>query len=205
MNAWLNRVNGVLWVGYPGQEGGTAIADILFGNVNPSGKLPMTFERLETDNPTYNYYNATNKRVEFKEGIYVGYRGFEKNKKTPLFPFGFGLSYTTFEVSDLQATPTEATVTVTNTGNRAGSEVVQVYVGPTDQSVIDRPAKELRGFAKVALQPGESKTVTIALDDHAYSYFDVTTHAFRQLPGTYNVFAGTSSADLPLTAQVTVE
>ena len=206
MNAWLNQVKGVLWVGYPGQEGGTAIADIIFGNVNPSGKLPQTFERFEADNPTYNYYNATNKRVQFKEGIYVGYRGFEKNKKTPLFPFGFGLSYTTFELSDLQATSSEATVTVRNTGQRAGSEVVQIYVSPTDNNAtIDRPAKELRGFAKVALQPGESKTVTIPLDNHAYSYFDVTTHAFRQLPGTYRILAGTSSADLPLQAEVIVE
>ena len=171
-----------------------------------SGKLPQTFERFEADNPTYNYYNATNKRVQFKEGIYVGYRGFEKNKKTPLFPFGFGLSYTTFELSDLQATSSEATVTVRNTGQRAGSEVVQIYVSPTDNNAtIDRPAKELRGFAKVALQHGESKTVTIPLDNHAYSYFDITTHAFRQLPGTYRILAGTSSADLPLQAEVVVE
>ncbi len=206
MNAWLNKVNGLLWVGYPGQEGGTAIADILFGNVNPSGKLPQTFERYESDNPTYNYYNATNKQVQFKEGIYVGYRGFQKNRKTPLFPFGFGLSYTTFEISDLQATSSEATVTVSNTGQRAGSEVVQIYVGPDENGqLIDRPAKELRGFAKVALQPGESKTVTIPLDDHAYSFFDVDIHAFRQLPGTYNIFAGTSSADLPLSTQIVVE
>ena len=206
MNSWLNQVKGVLWAGYPGQEGGTAIADILFGNVNPSGKLPMTFERLETDNPTYNYYKATNRKVEFKEGIYVGYRGFEKNKKTPLFPFGFGLSYTTFEVSDLQATPTEATVTVTNTGDRAGAEVVQIYVGPTDTAnPIDRPVKELRGFTKVNLQPGESKTVTIPLDDHAYSYYDALSQSFRQVPGTYNIFAGTSYADLPLQTQISVE
>ena len=206
MTSWLGSVKGVLWAGYPGQEGGTALADIIFGNVNPSGKLPQTFERFETDNPTYNYYNATNKRVQFKEGIYVGYRGFQKNNKTPLFPFGFGLSYTTFELSDLQATPSEATVTVRNTGRRTGSEVVQIYVSPTDNNAtIDRPAKELRGFAKVSLQPGESKTVTIPLDDHAYSYFDVTTHAFRQLSGIYNIFAGTSSADLPLQAQVSVE
>ena len=144
--------------------------------------------------------------MQFKEGIYVGYRGFQKNRKTPLFPFGFGLSYTTFEISDLQATSSEATVTVRNTGQRAGSEVVQIYVGPDENGqLIDRPAKELRGFAKVALQPGESKTVTIPLDDHAYSFFDVDIHAFRQLPGTYNIFAGTSSADLPLSTQIVVE
>lgn len=206
MNAWLNNVKGVLWAGYPGQEGGTALADILFGNVNPSGKLPQTFERLESDNPTYNYYRATNKKVEFKEGIFVGYRGFQKNNKTPLFPFGFGLSYTTFEVSDLTATPTTATVTVKNTGDRAGSEVVQIYVGPTDTAnPVARPAKELRGFAKVSLQPGESKTVTIALDDHSYSYYNILDQRFQQVPGTYNVFAGTSSEDLPLSTQITIE
>ena len=204
MNAWIGNVKGVIWAAYPGQEGGTALADIIFGDVNPSGKLPMTFERLEADNPTYNYYNAVNKRVSFKEGIYVGYRGFEKNKKTPLFPFGFGLSYTTFELSNLSATPTAATVTVKNTGTRAGSEVVQVYVGPTDNSAIDRPAKELRGFAKVSLQPGESKTIEIPLDDHAYSYFNTATHSFVQLPGTYTIFAGTSYADLPLKTEVSV-
>ncbi|MBO4487854.1 MAG: glycoside hydrolase family 3 C-terminal domain-containing protein [Bacteroidaceae bacterium] len=214
MTSWLSNVKGILWAGYPGQEGGTALADIIFGNVNPSGKLPMTFERLETDNPTYNYYNATNRRVQFKEGIYVGYRGYQKNNKVPLFPFGFGLSYTTFEVSDLQANPTSATVTVKNTGSRAGSEVVQVYIGPAQggakesgngQWSIDRPARELRGFAKVSLQPGESKTIEIPIDDHAYSYFDVSTHSFQQLPGTYKVFAGTSSGSLPLQTTVTVD
>ncbi|MBP5361302.1 MAG: fibronectin type III-like domain-contianing protein, partial [Bacteroidaceae bacterium] len=180
--------------------------DILFGNVNPSGKLPQTFERLESDNPTYNYYRATNKKVEFKEGIFVGYRGFQKNNKTPLFPFGFGLSYSTFEVSDLTATPTTATVTVKNTGDRVGSEVVQIYVGPTDTAnPVARPAKELRGFAKVSLQPGESKTVTIALDDHSYSYYNILDQRFQQVPGTYNVFAGTSSEDLPLSTQITIE
>ena len=205
MNSWMYNVESILWAGYPGQEGGTALADIIFGNVNPSGKLPMTFERLESDSPTYTTYKATNKRVQFKEGIYVGYRGFQKNGKEPLFPFGFGMSYTTFEVSDLQATSTTATVTVRNTGTRAGSEVVQIYIGPTSQEEIDRPAKELRGFAKVSLEPGESKTVEIPIDDHAYSFFDVDIHAFRQLPGTYNIFAGTSSEDLPLSTQITIE
>lgn len=205
MTSWINSVKGVIWAAYPGQEGGTALADIIFGNVNPSGRLPMTFERLESDNPTYNNYRAVNNHVSFKEGIYVGYRGFEKNKKTPLFPFGYGLSYTTFELSNLSATPTAATVTVRNTGARAGSEVVQIYVGPNDNnSVIDRPAKELRGFAKVSLRPGESKTVEIPLDDHAYSYFNTTTHSFVQLPGTYTVFAGTNYSDLPLQTEVTV-
>ena len=204
MRAWVDKVSGIVWAGYPGQEGGTAIARVLFGDVNPSGRLPMTFERQESDGPSYNYYNASNRRVVFKEGIYMGYRGFEKNKKTPLFPFGFGLSYTTFELSDLKVTPASATVTVTNTGDRAGAEVVQIYVGPNSQAVIDRPAKELRGFTKVSLQPGESKTVEIAIDDHAYSFFNVATHAFQQVPGDYTVWAGTSSAALPLQATVTV-
>ena len=204
MRAWVDKVSGIVWAGYPGQEGGTAIARVLFGDVNPSGRLPMTFERQESDGPSYNYYNASNRRVVFKEGIYMGYRAFEKNKKTPLFPFGFGLSYTTFELSDLKVTPASATVTVTNTGDRAGAEVVQIYVGPNSQAVIDRPAKELRGFTKVSLQPGESKTVEIAIDDHAYSFFNVATHAFQQVPGDYTVWAGTSSAALPLQATVTV-
>lgn len=204
MNSWIDMVKGVIWAAYPGQEGGTALADIIFGNVNPSGKLPMTFERLETDNPTYYYYNATNRRVNLKEGIFVGYRGYQKNNKTPLFPFGYGLSYTTFELSDLKATPNVATVTVTNTGSRLGSEVVQIYVGPAEQSEVERPAKELRGFAKVNLQPGESKTIEIPLDNYAYSYFDTNIHAFRQLAGVYNIYAGTSSADLPLQSQVSI-
>lgn len=205
MHTWFRNADGIVWAAYPGQEGGTAIADMLFGDINPSGKLPVTFEILETDNPTYNYYKATGGRVKFGEGLYVGYRGFQKNNKMPLYPFGFGLSYTTFALSNLQATSQEATVAVTNTGSRAGAEVVQIYTGPAETGLIDRPAKTLRGFAKVYLQPGESKTVSIQLDDQAYSYYNVKTSSFEQIAGTYNIYAGNSSANLPLQTQVTIQ
>lgn len=202
---YKDRIPSILWSSYPGQEGGKAVSDILFGKVNPSGKLPMTFELNETDGPSYNYYKDTNKRISFKEGIYVGYRGFQKNNIQPLFPFGYGLSYTTFELSDLKATSTEATITVKNTGSCRGAEVVQIYVGPAEEGTIDRPAKELRGFEKVWLNPGESKTITIAIDDHAYSYFDVNQNKFRQLSGKYYIFAGNSSTNLPLQTTINIK
>ena len=175
MRAWVDKVSGIVWAGYPGQEGGTAIARVLFGDVNPSGRLPMTFERQESDGPSYNYYNASNRRVVFKEGIYMGYRGFEKNKSKKL-PVNSNIIHNDLNISGVKQ----------------------------DVNSVDERPKELRGFTKVSLQPGESKTVEIAIDDHAYSFFNVATHAFQQVPGDYTVWAGTSSAALPLQATVTV-
>src|SRR6185295_13918737 len=154
MNAWLNRVPGLVQAWYPGQEGGTALAEILFGDINPSGRLPVTFERRWEDNPVHDSYypESGTKKVVYKEGIFVGYRGYEHDGTKPLFPFGFGLSYTTFTLSHLTvkdaSTPTSANYVVsfdvTNTGKRAGAEVAQVYVSDTGTSVA-RPPKELKG------------------------------------------------------------
>jgi beta-glucosidase len=157
MNAWLDRVPALVQAWYPGQEGGTALSEILFGDVNPSGRLPVTFERRWEDNPTYNsYYPETGtKRILYKEGVFVGYRGYEHNRTRPLFPFGFGLSYTSFTYSNLSIKPMsnsesgphyEVSFEVKNTGTREGSDVAQVYVGDTDAKV-PRPAKELKGFS----------------------------------------------------------
>ncbi len=210
--AWLADVPVWLQTWYGGQDGGQPLAQILFGDVNPSGHLPVTFERNPEDNPTFhNYYpEEGSKKVVYKEGIFVGYRGYEKNKTTPLFPFGFGLSYTTFKFANLAVTPASdraaATVTfdVTNTGARAGAEVAQVYVGE-DHPKVDRPEHELKGFERVDLQPGETKHVTIELDPRAFSYFDTHANAWSIGSDGFTISVGDSVASLPLRAELHVK
>jgi beta-glucosidase len=215
MTEWLDQTPALLQAWYPGQEGGTALAEILFGDVNPSGKLPVTFERRLQDNPTYgNYYpNADDNRVRYAEGVFVGYRGYERNGTQPQFAFGHGLSYTTFVYRDLQvkARPAaartgadvlyDATFTITNTGKRAGAAVPQVYVAERHPQVA-RPPKELKGFAKLMLQPGESRSVTVPLDGRAFSYYDVQTRKWRAHAGDFSILIGSSSAQIELEAQV---
>ena len=213
MSGWVERVPAVLQAWFPGQEGGTALAEILLGDVNPSGRLPVTFERRWEDNPVHaSYYPAsdTSKRVEYKEGVFVGYRGYEKNNTKPLFPFGHGLSYTTFKYDNLKVTPVPGTVTdapdgphfevsfdVKNTGNREGSDVAQVYVSDTHASV-PRPPKELKGFSKVTLRPGESRRVTLLLDWRAFSYYDAAAKHWRADPGDFGILVGRSSEQIEL-------
>jgi beta-glucosidase len=200
---WLDKVAGVIQAWYPGQECGNAIADVLFGDVNPSGRLPQTFPVRLEDNPAYINYPGENGRVRYGEGIFVGYRYYEKKKVAPLFPFGFGLSYTTFRYDNLQlSTDTLAPderltvqVDVTNTGNVAGQEVVQLYVRDSAARVA-RPEKELKGFAKVALQPGETQTVTLHLDREALAYWDDAQHAWVAEAGEFEVLIGSSSQDI---------
>src|SRR5262249_53190289 len=158
-------------------------AEIVFGAINPSGRLPVSFERQEKDNPAYDSYYPQDggKRVVYKEGVFLGYRGYEHNNTKPLFPFGYGLSYTTFAYRNLKVQKVEpgeekhARVRVefdlTNTGKREGAEVAQVYVGDP-HSKAPRPPKELKNFAKAGLQPGETRHVTLMLDDRAFSYYD---------------------------------
>jgi beta-glucosidase len=211
MNGWLEGVPALLQAWYPGQEGGTAIAEILFGDVNPSGRLPATFERRFEDNPTAaNYYPqpGTN-RVLYKEGVFVGYRGYEKNGTPPLFPFGHGLSYTTYEYKDLKVvsrpaavktgreTLYEVTFTVTNTGQRTGAAVPQVYVAD-GHSRIPRPPKELKGFAKILLQPGETQAVALPLDARAFAYYHAQSKRWRAEAGTFGILVGSSSAQIAL-------
>jgi beta-glucosidase len=200
---WLNSVPALLHTWYPGQEGGTALAKILFGEVNPSGHLPATFEKRWEDNPVHDsYYPATGtKKIEYKEGVFVGYRGYEHNKVQPQFPFGFGMSYTTFKYANLQATPVQVSFDVTNTGKREGSAVPQVYIGDT-QAAMPRPIKELKGFAKVNLKPGETRHVTIPLNERSFQYYDVNAKQWKASSGAYEVMVGSSSADIVLKSTI---
>ena len=208
---WLENVSGYLQAWYAGQEGGTAIAEILFGDVNPSGRLPATFERKLDDNPSYaSYYPAPGTLdVTYEEGIFVGYRGYDEYGIEPLYPFGFGLSYTTFGYDGLAVSPSETSdgrVTVsfdvTNTGKRPGSDVAQLYVADT-HSDIARPPRELKGFAKVSLAPGETQRVTIELDRRSFAYYDVEQNDWQVAPGEFRLLIGRSSRDIVLEGTVT--
>jgi beta-glucosidase len=206
MDNWLPGTSAYLHAWYPGMEGGTAIAEILFGEVNPSGKLPMTFANSHEDYPSHTIGEFPgNKTVDYTEDIYVGYRYFDTHEKQVTFPFGFGLSYTTFEFSDLKVTQQENKVmvqcTVTNTGDREGAEVVQVYIHPKDPSV-DRPVRELKGFEKVVLAAGATATVVIELDETAFKYYHPEELKWVLDSGSYEVQVGNSSRDLKLNAEV---
>ncbi len=210
---WIDHVPGLIEMWYPGEQGGTALAEILFGVVNPSAHLPATFEKRWQDNPTYaNYYPvAGTVRVPYKEGIFVGYRGYEHNNVEPQFPFGFGLSYTTFKFSNLSVTPASASAVassgrtalytasfdITNTGSCAGAEVAQVYVGGANPKV-PRPTKELKGFTRVEVAAGETKHVTVLLDARAFAYYDVSGKHWQADSGAYTILVGDSSANTPL-------
>jgi len=210
---WLDHIPAYVELWYPGEQGGTALAEILFGAVNPSGHLPATFERRREDNPSFaSYYpEGDTNRVVYKDGVFVGYRGYEHNGVKPLFSFGYGLSYTTFKYANLSVVPStgspEALYTVsfdiTNTGDRAGADVAQVYVAD-DHSKIARPAKELKGFAKVMLQPGETRHVAINLDARAFAYFDPMAKQWHITPGTFGILVGRSSEEIILKGSVAV-
>ena len=211
-NGWLDRVPAVLESWYAGQEGGTALAELLLGEVSPSGHLPASFEKHAEDNPTYhNYYpDGDTNRVMYKEGIFVGYRGYEHNHVKPLFPFGFGLSYTTFKFADLKVLPgttgARVSFTVTNTGPVAGAEVAQVYISEM-QPRVPRPERELKGFERVVLAAGETKNVTVELDPRAFAFYDVAQKKWRVNPGKFGVEVGDSveSADLKGSLDVSAE
>lgn len=208
MNSWIDRVPALLQAWYPGQEGGTALAEVLFGEVNPSGRLPVTFERRWEDNPVHDSYYpepGTN-RILYKEGIFMGYRGYEHNQTKPLFPFGYGLSYTTFKYSNLVVKPVaggasrlsyEVSFEVQNTGRREGAEVAQVYIGEREAKV-ERPVKELKGFVKVYLRAGEKKRVSVMLNDRSFAYYDAQRKQWRVEAGTYDVLVGRSSEQIEL-------
>jgi len=211
MNSWVDHVPALFQAWFPGEEGGSAFAQILFGDFSPSGKLPMTFERRWEDNPAHDTYYPKNgdKKVAYTEGVFVGYRGYEKSGVKPQFPFGYGLSYTTFAYKNLSISPPSpsgevaAHFDVTNTGNRTGAEVAQVYVGDR-RSSVPRPTKELKGFAKVNLAPGETRQVTITLNRRAFAYYDVKKRDWTVEPGDFDVMVGRSSAQIELTGKVAV-
>lgn len=202
---WLEEVAAVLEAYYPGQEGGHALARVLLGEVNPSGKLPVTFPRRLEDSPAFINYPG-GKEVFYGERIYVGYRYYDQRNIEPLFPFGYGLSYTIFEYSNLQVPsqarmgePVAVTLTVRNTGAYAGKEVVQLYVHDR-QASLDRPPKELKGFIKVKLHPGESREVHFELDQRALSFYDPYQKRWVAEPGEFEVMVGSSSRDIRVQA-----
>ncbi|NOU37011.1 MAG: glycosyl hydrolase [Kiritimatiellaceae bacterium] len=216
---WLDSVKGLVHGYYLGQEYGAAMANVLSAKVTPSGKLPFTIEKFFADSPAYNYnlldgtpwwftkfptnIAARTVDVPYSEGVFVGYRWYEAKQRPVNFPFGFGLSYTTFTISNLQVSsenitrkkPVTVSVTVQNTGKIPGAEVVQLYVHD-EQSSVERPYRELKGFKKVFLQPGERKTVTMTLDWKALAFWDITTHDWLVEPGTFTLLAGNSSRNV---------
>lgn len=201
---WLDQCKAMVHGYLCGQAGASAILKVILGDVNPSGKLSETYPVSYDDVPSKPYFPAPERTVEYREGLYIGYRYFETAKVPVLFPFGYGLSYTTFAYSDLKVTDKKATFTLTNTGKVDGAEVAQLYVSAKNPSIY-RPAKELKGFQKVFLKAGESKTVTISLDDKAFRYFNVETNRFEIDGGTYDILIGASVADIKLSGAVTVK
>jgi beta-glucosidase len=215
-NAWLDRVPALLETWYGGQDAGRALGEILLGEVNPSGHLPASFERRAEDNPSFpNYYpEPGTKRVIYKEGIFVGYRGYEHNHVKPLFPFGYGLSYTTYKFANLVVSPESAganpqvdvTFDVTNTGSRKGVDVAQVYVSPQEpggeHAKVERPERELKDFERVSLEPGETKHVSVTLDARAFAYWSAGTKKWTIDPGKFTVHVGDSVEDTPLSGSV---
>ncbi|MHB8217283.1 MAG: beta-glucosidase [Candidatus Sulfotelmatobacter sp.] len=227
MTAWVDRIPALFQAWYPGQEGGTALAQLLFGEFNPSGRLPISIERRWEDNAVHDSYYPKHgeEKVEYTEGLFVGYRHFDKSGVKPLFPFGYGLSYTSFAYKNLTIAPASDSTSdaarsdtarskhdrlvtvgfdVTNTGTRGGAEVSQVYVGDRHAGV-PRPVKELKGFAKVELDPGQSKHVQVMLDRRAFSYYDVKNHKWTVAPGDFDIYVAHSSADIELTGKATVQ
>ena len=200
---WLKHCRTLVYGALGGQAGAGAMLDVLTGKVNPSGKLAETWVNAYADTPAKDNFAGPGRMVQYREGLYVGYRYYQTAGVPVAFPFGYGLSYTSFAYSNLQAASNGVTLTVTNTGKRAGAEIVQLYVAKPGAEVL-RPAQELKGFAKVQLQPGESKTVTIPLDDKAFRYWNTKTDSWEEEGGSYELRVGASSADIRLTAVVEV-
>ena len=209
---WIDDVRGVLYAYLGGEAVGTATLDLLFGDVNPSGKLAETFPRRLEDNPSYLYFFGDEQnKTEYREGVFVGYRYYDKKNMDVLFPFGYGLSYTTFEYSNLTLDKSEmkdtdtltVSVNVRNTGKVKGKEVVQLYVGMPESHTI-RPVKELRGFEKIELEPGEEKTVTFTLAKRAFAYYRTDISDWYVESGNYTIMAAKSSRDIACTATVNV-
>lgn len=218
MSRWIDRVRGVLHAFYPGQTGGQALAEIVFGDVNPSGKLPATFEKRAQDRGSFSSYfdEDGDDRVALTDGIFSGYRFFDQNGVEPRFAFGFGLSYTSFDLAELTLSAPRLSVAeltsggalgvsvrVTNTGARAGAEVVQVYVRDT-ASRLPRPPKELKGFARVALEPGASGLARVELGLSAFEYYDPEAHRWVLEPGEFEILVGTSAGDIRSRASLRV-
>jgi beta-glucosidase len=205
MENWIDNVNALVEAWYPGQEGAQAIAEVLSGTIDPSGKLPVTMPKRWEDCSAYGSYPGANGETEYSDGILVGYRHFDTKNIAVRYPFGYGLSYAKFSIGDVNVTPVpkstdnEYTVTasVENTGDVAGAEVVQVYVHDDSAKVL-RPTKELKAFAKVFLPPKEKKNVELHLNTSSFAYYDNVKHEWATSKGTYEILVGTSSRDLPI-------
>lgn len=206
-SGWADKADGILMAWYPGQEGGKAVAEVLTGKISPSGKLPISIENKWADNPVFNSYydnrKIPHKRVQYSEGIFVGYRGYDNSGIPPLYPFGFGLSYTEFKYNDsvtiekLSSDKICVKFSITNIGNYDAAEVSQIYVRDVKASV-PRPAKELKGYEKVFLKKGETKEFTVVLDKESFSYYDVDNKSFIMESGEFEIMIGSSSMNLPL-------
>jgi beta-glucosidase len=208
---WVKKVRAILDMWYPGQEGGRATADLLVGAAVPGGKLPVTFPAREADAPTATSplrYPGVNGQEDYSEGIFVGYRWYDQQRIAPLYPFGYGLSYTSFGYRHLRVLGAKEGVprvrfTVTNTGQRTGTEVAQVYVGRLPTS-LPTPVKQLAGVARVTLGPGESRTVTVSLDRLSLSYWDSQADRWVTPAGQVAVLVGSSSRNIQLRGTLTI-
>lgn len=209
---WIGKVKGILEGYLGGQALGGAIADLLFGDANPSGKLAETFPEVLSDNPSYLNFPGEGDKVEYKEGVFVGYRYYDAKNIEPLFPFGFGLSYTNFEYSKLSISKNEikdtdtvsVLVNVKNAGSIAGKEIVQLYIKDVESSMI-RPEKELKGFEKVELQPGEEKTVSFTLNNRSFAYYNVELKDWHVETGEFEILVGKSSREIVLQDNIFVQ
>ncbi|WP_037558434.1 beta-glucosidase family protein [Spirillospora albida] len=197
LTPWAGRVKGIVEAWYPGQQGGDALARVLYGDADPGGRLPVTFPAAEGDAPAAGnpaQYPGVNKTTTFSEGVLVGYRHYDRKGLTPAFPFGHGLSYTTFGYGGLKVSSTAVQVTVTNTGARTGTAVPQLYLGlPSPRAGVVQPPRQLKGYAKVTLAPGQSTRVTFPLTSRSFAYWDTASDAWRVAPGCHRVMVGTSS------------
>ena len=214
MDEWLDNVPALVEAWYPGMEGGRAIADVLFGDVNPSGKIPLTFPKRIEDSPAHKStktFPGENLQTHYEEGIYVGYRYFEKNNVEPLFPFGFGLSYTTFKFEEVSSDKNilksmkdslELNVSVTNTGDRAGSEVIQIYSEDV-KTTVDRPVKELVGFEKIYLEKGETKTVKVIVRSNDLAFYNTEINDWKVESGDFILYIGNSSDSIQHQKKIT--
>ena len=200
---WLAHCRALVYGALGGQAGAGAMVDVLTGKINPSGKLAETWANAQADTPAKDNFAGAGRTVQYREGLYVGYRYYQTAGVPVAFPFGYGLSYTSFAYSELKADARSVTLTVANTGSRAGAEIVQVYAAKPDAQIF-RPAQELKAFTKVWLEAGESKTVTLPLDDKAFRYWNTKTDSWEVEGGTYELRVGASSADIRLTAAVEV-
>lgn len=200
---WLAHCRALVYGALGGQAGAGAMVDVLTGKINPSGKLAETWANAHADTPAKDNFAGAGRTVQYREGLYVGYRYYQTAGVPVAFPFGYGLSYTSFAYSELKADARSVTLTVTNTGSRAGAEIVQVYAAKPDAQIF-RPAQELKAFTKVWLEAGESKTVTLPLDDKAFRYWNTKTDSWEVEGGTYELRVGANSADIRLTAAVEV-